>query len=611
MFSYCLLSFGVAEYRKDGDTNPIWGLRSRADAALAVRLARTRGIKPRRILFDEFQLARKSHLAGTVLSAEGPVAEFCELYAALTGRPIEKSLEHNHEPAKHTPLVLISLRSETTSDFFQAHFSNDQSRSVGVIVLPSLGEARRTTIRAAFVAIVGTQAPDSSAPSIAQFDAWDRSSPATGTGRKLGSRATSSEVRQLLGSGSDLLTISAHSDGIDTSLGGSVLCPLSPAALDAKVRTHLPECVEAGRCHRFNAPVESALHDSRRIDPAEVAARVLLLNSCWGVLPAGGPVDPSYGLFSALLVLKSIDCIIAPWALIASSGETVQPLVDAISCGTSVGEAVHVFNCSEVAKRSATRMAVFGDPEYRIASYIGRRPRDSSPTPPPPDFASILFLRVLLESWRRNSDGDLQRQVLRSIKLATAAEESATRGILPGALASAIKEGFLNLALTFNASVSHHWVPLASAHSSGYARPCWCCGTRSVAITFKFKVSALSDRRLTICDTCGVIRDESVLATERCLQLPQPRTISVQPIPVGNENVVVHFGYRDTTLNEVFSWPKDGDNYRAHFEVPRHIHGRLARTTVLVFDELKLSTYAVRHLRGCENTQGISHDRSP
>jgi hypothetical protein len=543
---------------------------------------------------------RANPLPGSVVASDSSLEPFGKLYAALTGRTSEATGSFENA-APGTPLVVIAMRSSTDSAFLQKYYSHEQTQPIGIVVVLSIKDARIAIIRAALAAVTAAAAAakdPGAIPSTAYFDAWNRTPKgALHFDRRLGADATPSEIRGLLGKGCDLLAINAHSDGVDASLGRAVLCPLEsegPLADDRKLR---PECLEANRCHRFNQSIGQALAEPRRIKPEEMSARVLVLNSCWGVMPAGGPVHTSYSLFSALMRTEKIDCIVAPWSVIATTSEMMQPLIEAIRCGTPIGAAALAFNRSDTAKQTATRIAVFGDPCFAI-----RRPAtEMVPEPvtaqlPDPAFAQIFFLRTVLESWGRHSNGESRERVGKAIKLYTEAEGLAARAPLPVALLPRLTKPFLELSLEFNAGISHHWIPIATAQHSEWSSPCWCCGTRTTTIVFKFRVSAVANRRVTLCDVCGVIRDESMGATQRTLRLDDRGGIYIEPKPPATGIAMVHFAHRDISRNEVIAWPRERELYAEPFVAPSHIHPRLARTTVIVFDEFDISTYVIRTL---------------
>ena len=118
-------------------------------------------------------------------------------------------------------------------------------------------------------------------------------SPAARHREILGRHATRAELARALGSGSELLTIFTVGDGIDAGLGPLILCPME--RMPAPSGEAAPPCVADRICHRLELPQAEALASGEIVPPEALAARVLVLYACWGILPAGSLYGSMWG----------------------------------------------------------------------------------------------------------------------------------------------------------------------------------------------------------------------------------------------------------------------------------------------------------------------------
>ena len=116
------------------------------------------------------------------------------------------------------------------------------------------------------------------------------------------------------------------------------------------------------------------------INPADVSAGILIFDTCFGTLTAHGPIDLHWGLGRHLIENLAIGATVTTWELTLLDARKLEKLVVDLESGMTLGRAVARFNRSEIARRTAARLAIFGDPETRAATRreLAAHPRVST-----------------------------------------------------------------------------------------------------------------------------------------------------------------------------------------------------------------------------------------
>lgn len=230
-----------------------------------------------------------------VLGLGEEVRDLCELYAHLTRRRA-KVIESPVTAGQLSPLpeVVLGLAERFTPDLLDMLYSRSESLAPGIVFGTSL-ESLRTSVllraAAAEFVISGDGAVTELLPTV---DCAEVRSIIPPHARILGRQATSDQIRRALDDHPSVLTICAHSDGVDASLGPLVLCSIRNAMAVAE-RPPIPTCVERRRCHRLKMPLEAALKTSHLLDPEELTAAFAILDVCWGFLSHPSTVHPEWG----------------------------------------------------------------------------------------------------------------------------------------------------------------------------------------------------------------------------------------------------------------------------------------------------------------------------
>jgi hypothetical protein len=194
-----------------------------------------------------------------------------------------------------------------------------------------------------------------------------------GTDVIIGGAVTPDDLRRVLSSDAAILTICGHSDGIDLRLSFSqIACPF----LDSPTHEHpgfLPPCKVLDQCIRFPVrPQIAAASKAGWILPLQILrAEAAIISACHVVRLSDGVIDPAYGLAASLLRQSDCGVIITTWRkeLATSDGSHLNPLINDLCSGTSVGMAVGAFNASSAARRADLRLCIIGDPCFAIAPH--------------------------------------------------------------------------------------------------------------------------------------------------------------------------------------------------------------------------------------------------
>lgn len=174
-------------------------------------------------------------------------------------------------------------------------------------------------------------------------------------------------VEKILRGPSSILAFQGHSDNVDARLSSrATLCTrMNQKGFNAVSRP--ANCDLTGYCPRVNQRQEEAFASGKLLSPAAIAARVLLMMSCYVGSPADGAVDPGATLLSQLLQNPKIGAVVASWEIVVNDTNELLGFVAPLLRGRTVGEALSSFYSSATgAQRGCSRYLLFGDPATRV-----------------------------------------------------------------------------------------------------------------------------------------------------------------------------------------------------------------------------------------------------
>lgn len=228
----------------------------------------------------------------------------------------------------------------------------------------------------------------------------------------LGSLAPDTDVDDALGTGSAILSIQSHSNGFDTWIGENrLLCPFAQS-LSVANQEEAPLCAENHRCSRFPSypSIDSLRHKGWLVPLSAPRARILLAYSCGILKVTEDLIHPRHSLGLQLSLNAHLGALITTWHTERDdpTRTALNGLINALSRGVPVGEAVASFAATPLARHYATSLCVLGDPDYRIA------PMEQAPPLPEPVWQSRDWRPIPVEG----SPAPRARQLIDGIRVA-------------------------------------------------------------------------------------------------------------------------------------------------------------------------------------------------
>ncbi|TDH18055.1 hypothetical protein EXU57_24595 [Segetibacter sp. 3557_3] len=166
-----------------------------------------------------------------------------------------------------------------------------------------------------------------------------------------------------------ILNIFAHSDGLDMKLSPFTLCPIkSLSPLGDNAPSNPPFCVVNSYCYRLNQKMENALKNDLLLSPEKLKARILILNSCFGIRFSPNRINPSWQIAIQLMNSTYLGAIVITWKIIQTNPDLIEPLITEILKGQTIGQSVAQFNLSENALKYDIQFGILGDPECKLPS---------------------------------------------------------------------------------------------------------------------------------------------------------------------------------------------------------------------------------------------------
>jgi hypothetical protein len=347
------------EHLVSADGAPVWPLQGSDDVAAVQRIAAVfRG-----------NLAWIPASAGTAepLSSEYVVAlgadadAAASLHAHLTRRRCRIAESFDALVLTERPSVVVTTPEHLTAELLDWLYCQTRRSAPGVICggrgVPLL---RQVLVRAAAATICGplTLARTEIFPTIT----------ASGLPEILGSEATAVERRQALAGQAGVLTIMTHSDGVDAFLGADLSVCARGRDPSGVGLSAAPRCALTEFCHRHEITVAQAVASGATFPADDIAARLLVWDVCFGVMPSGSVVDPAWGIGARLLDSAGIGAVLTTWQITLSSPAYAHQVTDAIASGVPAGVVVARFNASRKAREHHHRMCLLGDPRVRLPS---------------------------------------------------------------------------------------------------------------------------------------------------------------------------------------------------------------------------------------------------
>lgn len=503
----------------------------------------------------------------TVVALGNEVASIGRLYAHLTNRNLTLV------PASQTPIiegcsVILGLMSQISGDLIEHIYRTDRNYYPGLVVGRDLIDLRRKALVSALTAVTLPR----SRPSVFNLQPrFDFGIFVVGETLLIGSASPPEARKALLKHGRSVVAYCGHSDGIDADLGrGLVLCPRDerwPTPEAAANRT--PICYSTAWCYRHNREIDATA--GSRIHPALIRTRLLLWNTCTGIILNDAPMDPSLGVGMTLATSTSIGALMSTWRIELAPSNVTDSLLDGMLHGMTAGEGLAIHNCSSQAKKYGHRLCLFGDPRTRIApEERSNAPRtkfvhaSTSVVSEEPGQIEVRFLRSCLYEARDNESNNRDRNNIKSrIESAAQAVASYELAIWRRSTQDDTLRRKRELLRSFVEFAAHtklweFWSPfIADINYVSSTESCLNCGgpLGTHEITFKH----LPVRRtISNCRLCGIVadkpRDWIIMAKI------QPNEIQIiGELPAGMWASAITAKYKDPVSRQVWLLPSHGD----------------------------------------------------
>jgi hypothetical protein len=505
--------------------HPVWPIRGPDDWGAVSRLCQFRSIHIQEVQGQPGELKRRRGIV-TGIGCE-KIQEVARLYAHLTSRRFNEDGDASFASGLSRSSVIVTTFRHLKADLLHALYSDARALSCpGLICASGVEELRRQVLVRSILARPGLI--EEAAPWTAIFPTVKTGTPPGHRLQILDSRSLPERVRAALIARSGLLAIATHSDGVDAFLGPS----LTLCAIDAggPSEDRPPSCWLSGYCHRHGVSVEEFRRLGVSIDPADISAGILILDTCFGTLTSQGPINSHWGLGRRFIENLAIGAIVTTWELTLLDVRKLEKLVSDLGSGMTLGRAIARFNRSGIARRTAARLAVFGDPETRAAM----RPRIASParrivrtlslpaSTKSAELRELGFSRAYLEHGIAsltanvaNCPDYLVDRIKRQLEVAKDALDRLKRYELaqwraePSTPADAARAEELRRALIVDAYVrrpTDDWKQFAGT-TVWKDFSCRACGAPGKAGVLALRIPGVSRRRVVMCPRCGVTED--------------------------------------------------------------------------------------------------------
>lgn len=452
--------------------------------------------------------------AETVVALGEEAAPLGRLYAHLTRRRYR--LERQAQRVvRHRPAVVVTLLDHLSAELLHSLYEPIGALP-GIICSATLPMLRRQVLVRSAAAGLGGPVQRPRIDVLPHADApWYRA----GGWEVLGNAAAPESIFDALRAGAGILTVQTHSDGMDAYLGSHlVVCPMDRVPLHPDART--PLCHATGCCHRRNQPVQTVVRSKTFVSPESFAARILVFDVCYGILPAGGVVASEWGIGPRLLDSASIGAVVTSWEVSFTNPADAHHLASLAASGLPVSRAMQQARKNLPLKR----MCLFGDPRLRLPKITALPPTPfarpkalrravsgtASLAATSRMIAEVCFLRSAVARAARTTA--IAQVAADAIDALTAYERVLVAGHRTTETAAQTATQMRRSVIAFLsqrgwADWMEDWAPLGTTVERRKPRTCWSCGNVCRVYGAAFRIAGAPSRRMTVCPMCSVIED--------------------------------------------------------------------------------------------------------
>jgi hypothetical protein len=532
----------ASEHLATADGRPVWpvtpGDRARFErfcASLSIPTEPTKGHVVSSAAAGQSALRR-----GTVIGIGNNAESAARLYAHLTGRFAAGITSTNSDAEWNSAAVVVTTPEHLTPALLEVLYGKvGRSFAPGLICAPRHHLRTHVLHRSAAV-LAGTRPLPMK--TVELLPTLPFSLIATDSGILAGGSATPDELVHALRTGSELLAITTHSDGIDADLGELILCGAKGQKFDES--TERPCCVDSGVCHRIGVDLNVAVTSLRLTPVSIIRARILLFNTCHGLSAHPSLINLSWTLGFQIAHFADVGAFLTSWGQFATSAIAHRTLVQNIADGNTLGEAVATHNARHDVQMRGQYLALCGDPEVRVNSSgtISERPLSSTLAQSRTHTTNRAALKGLdvMRSYLLGVQDAAGKSAVTTTSLQMIAnyELYLRRGLAVEAnlphVARMMRTRFLRVLSTHGSRPSKYWQQFASSTfaSRGASRPCIACGGRTLELVNRLRSGSAISRKLQSCFTCGEVADMPAAMEPPTLSV-SGKEVTISELPKG------------------------------------------------------------------------------
>ncbi|HFA50717.1 MAG TPA: hypothetical protein ENJ95_17045 [Bacteroidetes bacterium] len=378
--------------------------------------------------------------------------------------------------------------------------------------------------------------------------------------------------KKMTGHSDFLLIAKSHSDGMDAIFSPFVMCSLERnlKLLENKKTGNLPGCLANDYCHRLQQPLAEALDSGKLFSPSRINTKLLLFNTCTGILIGSPTIDPKWGYAQELLDNPDIHTLVTSWKIITSDLEKLPSLPLGLQSGKTLGKALAEYNKTTAPVRYG--LAIFGEPNLR---YVERAmtettkpaPKKQSAKPLAAAISELTFLDYYFDTLLLQMSGNQPgfekmiqiKKTIASLKL----------GFLSGLRDEAEIDYLQKSVLDFLYATSAPTAPLpmnvwSSFHETKWqpgGSPCFHCQSPVKVYSALPRLPFFPERNAVHCPLCGVSSDLPVSFPRFEIKALGGQQVKISGLKTlaENEQLSLQMHYPDPSNNQCFIVPKEYD----------------------------------------------------
>lgn len=294
-------------------------------------------------------------------------------------------------------------------------------------------------------------------------------------------------------SGYRIVSVIAHSDGIDFGLPSGGVCCHSADLESHNDAKNLPSCHVLNHCHRINDSMKNVKSHKKRLSPKDINTSFLLIQCCYFAPTASmGKIKQEHSPFFEINSNNNIKCIVAAENLAFANRQMQDHLIFLLKNGLSIGDSL----CSLAKKLPKSffkaNLLLFGDPSFCPYIYDGNISKifnknignTNKSNFSKKSFKNSSFYNIIIENSIKNYNNILSSSII--------FEEDRTSELSKVVLAAP--------------KLWKTWAGSADLKAIG-RKFCWVCGNQAREYLFDLSTFSTCRRNITSCDQCGIVED--------------------------------------------------------------------------------------------------------